>query len=386
MASAVPGGRLRKVPSRFAVSSGGVRCIMIVVSLLSSIAIAGVAFAILLLAHARRNDDRGGARAEMVRYFGMAAIAALLCGSMNILEAAGGARAAAAGGNATNVMAVGLLWAGARRLNHRRTVGVIGIVAVGIFLLGLTFLIPLEDATVLKTVGLVVFAVLGALECARRPLGELRGSRLLAATLSLYAAYNTARLVVVAVSGAAVLTQPGAVSAETTALVSAAAIALISAGAVRVGRRLDDRPSPGTRAHDRGALRREAARLIAMHGCARVTLVRLPEIDLIRTAHSVARGQQMLRAAAGAIDDALPEVVTGLPSRDTVVAVTPAETDRGGIESAVRRAFARRMPLLDYDDVPDLSFEHSIVRKVDGLSALMKSRPPRSRSTPTGGV
>lgn len=355
---------------------------MIVLSLLSTIATAGVALTILFLAHGRLDDDRGGARAEMVRYFGIAAIAALLCGSMNALEAAGGGTAAAAGGNATNVMAAGLMWAGARRLNHRRTVGAIGIVAVSIFLLGLTFLVPLDEATLLKIAGLVVFAVLGALECARRPLGGMRGSRLLTWTLSLYAAYNASRLVAVAVSGTAVLTQPGALSAESTALVSAAAIALVSAGAVRIGRQLDDRPSPGTRAHDRGALRREAARLIAVHGSARVTLVRLPEIDLIRTAHSVARGRQMLRATVGAIDDALPEVVAGLPSRETVFAVTGAETDADDLESVVRRAFARRMPLLDYDDVPDLSFEHSIVRTVDGLSALMKSRHPRSRSNP----
>lgn len=357
---------------------------MIVLSLVSTVVTAGVALTILFLAHGRFDDDRGGARAEMVRYFGMSAIAALLCASMNVLEAAGGGTAAAAGGNATNVMAAGLLWAGARRLNHRRTVGAIGIVAVGIFLLGLTFLIPLEEATLLKIAGLVVFAVLGAVECARRPLGGLRGSRLLTWTLSLYAAYSASRLVAVAVSGTAVLTQPGAISAEATALVSAAAIALVSAGAVRIGRQLDDRPSPGTRAHARGALRREAARLISMHGCARVTLVRLPEIDLIRTAHSVARGREMLRAAAGAVDDALPEVVAGLPSRDTVFAVAPAETDEDDLESAARRAFARRMPLLDYDDVPDLSFEHSIVRTVDGVSALMKSHRPPPRSDPAG--
>ncbi|MCJ1706369.1 hypothetical protein [Microbacterium sp. VKM Ac-2923] len=357
---------------------------MIVLLLLSTIATAGVALAILFLAHGRLDDDRGGARAELVRYFGMAAIAALLCGSMNVLEAAGGGTAAAAGGNATNVMAAGLVWAGARRLNHRRSVGAVGIAAVGVFLLGLTFLVPLEDATLLKIAGLVVFAVLGALECARRPLGALRGSRLLTWTLSGYAVYMASRLVVVAVSGVAVLTQPGMLSAEATALVSAAAIALVLAGAVRVGRQLDDRPSPGTRAHDRGALRREAARLIAAHGCARVTLVHLPEIDLIRTAHSGARGREVLRAAAGAIDEALPEVVAGLPSRDTVFAVTPAETVEDDLESEVRRAFAQRMPLLDYDDVPDLSFEHSMVRTVDGLSALMKSRRSRPHTDAAG--
>lgn len=356
---------------------------MIVLALLSTIAAAGLALTILFLAHGRPADDRGGARAEMVRYFGMAAIAALLCGAMNVLEAAGGGTAAAAGGNATNVMAAGLLWAGARHLNHRRAIGAIGIVAVGIFLLGLTFLVPLEDATLIKTAGLALFGFLGAVECTRTPLGGLRGSRLLSVTLGVYAAYNIARLIVVAAAGTTVLVQTGPVSAEATALVSAAAIALVSVGSVRIGRQLDDRPSPGTPEHDRGALRREASRLITADGWARVALVRLPEIELIRTAHSVAHGQEMLRAAAGAVDDALPEAVTGLPARDTVFVVLPAETDPDATEATVRRAFARRMPLLDYDDVPELTFEYALVGTVEGLSALMKRRLPRSRPDDT---
>jgi hypothetical protein len=350
-----------------------------VLALLSSIAAAGVALTILLLAHGRPADDRGGARAEMVRYFGMAAIAALLCGAMNVLEAAGGGTAAAASGNATNVMAAGLLWVGARRLNHRRAVGAIGIVAVGIFLLGLTFLVPLDEATLLKIAALAFFAGLGAAECARWPLGTLPGSRLLSWTLGAYAAYNVVRLIVVAAVGTGPLVQTGPVSAEATALVSAVAIVLVSVGSVRIGRQLDDRPSPGTPAHDRGALRREAERLIATRGCARVTLVRLPEIELIRTAHSVEHGREMLRAVAGAVGDALPEAQTGLPSRDTVFAVVPEATEPDAIESTVRRAFARRMPLLDYDDVPELTFEHSLVGTVESLSALMKNRRRRSR-------
>ncbi|MDQ1137942.1 hypothetical protein QE410_002741 [Microbacterium sp. SORGH_AS 1204] len=359
---------------------------MIVLALLSAITAAGVGLAILFLAHGRHEDDRGGARAEMVRYFGMAAIAALLCGAMNVLEAAGGGRAAAAGGNATNVMAVGLLWAGARRVNHRRAVGAIGIVAVGIFLLGLTFLIPLVDATVLKTAGLVVFAVLGALECTRRPFAALPGRGLLVWSMALYAAYNAARLVVALAAGSKALTGPGAVSAETTALVSAVVIAVAAAGTVRIGRQLDDRPSPGTPAHDRGALRRETARLIEAHGGASVTLIRLPDIDLIRTAHSVAQGKRLLDAAAGAVDDALPHVVTGQPSRDIVFVVASAETDTTVMESSVRRAFARRMPLLEYDDVPTLAFEHSLVRTVDAMSALMGTGRRWSRRGLVDGV
>ncbi|MCI9857508.1 hypothetical protein [Microbacterium proteolyticum] len=353
---------------------------MIVLALVSTIAAAVFALTVLFLAHGRRDDDRGGARAEMVRYFGMSALAALLCGAMNVLEAAGAGTAAAAGGNATNVMAAGLLWAGARRLNLRRTVGAIGVVATGIFLLGLTFVVSLEDATVLKTAGLAVFALLGAVECAHRPLGDLRGTRVLTWTLGVFAAYNVVRLAVVAAVGTAPLVEPGPLSAEATAIVSAVAIAFVTVGAVRLGRQLDDRPSPGTRAHDRGALRREAARLIAAHGRLRVTVVHVPELDLIRTAHSIDRGREMLRAAADAVDDALPDGAAGIPVRDTVFAVSSAKTATDETEDAIRRAWARRMDVLGSDDVPDLSFQYSLVSTVDGLSALMKRRIPRPRS------
>jgi hypothetical protein len=350
---------------------------VIVLALVSTIVAAGLALTVLLLAHRRRDDDRGGARADMVRYFGMAAVAAMLCGAMNVLESAGGGTAAAAGGNAANVMAAGLVWAGARRLNHRRTVGVIGIVAGGIFMLGLTFLVPLEDATLLKTLGLAFFALLGSAECARRPLGGLRGALVLTWALGVYAAYNVVRLGVVAAVGTAPLIEPGPLSAEATAIVSAVAIAFTAVGAVRIGRQLDDRPSPGTRAHDRGALRRETARVIAAHGSARVTRVRVPELDLIRTAHSIARGQEMLRAAAAAVGDALPDGATGIPVRDTVFAVSSAEQTTDAAEAAVSRAWARRVLHLGQNDVPDLCFEHSIVTSIDGLSALMKRRRVR---------
>ena len=143
--------------------------------------------------HGRPEDDRGGPRAEMVRYFGGAAIAALLCGAMNVLETAGGGDTAAAIGNATNLAAVGLIWAGARRLNHRRAVGAVSTAAGAVLMLGFTFLIPLDDATLLKTAGLTVFGALSALELSRRPLGALSGARVLSWTLGAYAAWAADR-------------------------------------------------------------------------------------------------------------------------------------------------------------------------------------------------
>ncbi|MDZ5145790.1 hypothetical protein [Microbacterium testaceum] len=352
---------------------------MIVLALLASIAAAGVALTMLFLAHGRPEDDRGGARADMVRYFGLSAIAALLCGAMNVMETAWDSVAAAAAGNATNIMAVGLLWAGVRRLNGRRAIGAISTGAGGILLFGLTFLVPLDDATLLKTAGLVVFSALCALECARPPVGQLGGARLLSWTLSLYAVYNLARLAVVAAFGLAPLLRQGPVSAEATAAVSAVAITLVSVSAVWIGRQLDDDPAPGTRAHDRGALRRETSRLLAEHSIVRATLVRVPELDLIRAAHSGERADTMLRTVADAASDALTDVVTGMPARDTVFAVAPVTTDATDVEESLRRAFARRMPSIDYDDVPDLSFEHHLLRDVDDLSWLMESRRSRHR-------
>ncbi len=359
---------------------------MIVLALLASILAAGVALTMLILAHGRPEDDRGGPRADMVRYFGLAAVAALVCGAMNALETAGGGVGAAAGGNAANLLAPGLLWAGARRLNGRRAIGAVSTGAGAILMFGLTFLVALEDATLLKTAGLVVFAALGAFECARRPLGGLRAPRLLSWTLGLYAAYNLVRLAAAAIFGPHVLTSAGPVSAESTAAASAVAIVLVSVGAVLMGRQLDDAPAPGTRAHDRGALRRQAVHLLGAHATVRATLVRVPEIDLIRAAHTVERAEVMLKTVAEALEDAVPGTVTGMPARDTVFAVAAATVDTAEVERAVRRAFARRMPSIDYDDVPDLCFEHYLIMDVDDLSLLMESRRLRPRQGHPGGA
>ncbi|MDU0366341.1 hypothetical protein RWH45_03875 [Microbacterium sp. KSW4-17] len=352
---------------------------MIFLALLASIVAAGIALTMLFLTHGRPDDDRGGQRADMVRYFGIAAVAALLCGTMNVLETAGAGETAAAVGNATNLVAVGLLWAGARRLNHRRAIGAVSTAAGAVLMLGFTFLIPLEDATLLKTAGLTVYGALSALELSRRPLGALSGAQILSWTLGVYAAYNLCRLVVAAVMGLEPLVGSGPVSAEATAAASAVAIALVSVAAVRLGRQLDDAPAPGTRAHDRGSLRREAARMIAGNSPVRATLVRVPEIDLIRAAHSTGRAETMLRTVAAALDDAIDDAACGMPSRDTVFAVAPAVLDAAELEQAVRRAFAGRMPGIDYDDVPDLVFEHYLVGDVDDLSLLMESTRQRPR-------
>lgn len=352
---------------------------MILLALLAAIIAAVLAFTTIVLTHGRPGDDRGGPRADLVWYCGMAAVAALFCGAANVLETAGAGTAAAAAGNATNLVAIGLIWAGARRLNARPAIGAISTGAGGILMFGLTYVVSLDDATLLKTAGLAVFSALGALEFSRRPLGELAGARLMAWTLGVYAAYSVTRLAVVAVVGTDALTGRSPISSETTAAVSAVAIALVSLAAVRIGKRLDDAPAPGTRAHDRGSLRREAGRLLAEFGRVRVTLIRVPEIDLIRAAHSSERAETLMRVLVEAAESAVPACTAGIPARDTVFVLTPAASDTGELESVLRRSFASRMPGIGYDDVPDLSFEHREITQLDGLSHLLESRRLRPR-------
>ncbi|KEP75304.1 hypothetical protein HR12_36450 [Microbacterium sp. SUBG005] len=80
-----------------------------------------------------------------------------------------------------------------------------------------------------------------------------------------------------------------------------------------------------------------------------------------------------------ALEDAIEDAACGMPARDTVFAVAPAALDTVELELGVRRAFARRMPGIRYDDVPDLTFEHYLIDDVDDLSLLMESRRQRPR-------
>ncbi|MCC4248564.1 hypothetical protein [Microbacterium testaceum] len=353
---------------------------MVVLDLLAAIAAAAVAGAALFLAHGRHGDDRGGPRAELVRYMGVAALAALACSVANVAEIAGGGEFAAAVGNCTNVVAAGLAWAGARRLNARRAIGAATTGAVGILMLAVTFVVPLDDATLLKTAGLAVFAVLGAVEFGRRPVSELPGSRLLLLTLIAYGAYNLYRLLVAAATGMSSLLWQHTASTQITTIVSALAIVGMGFGAVRLGRRLDDDPAPGTRAHDRRNLRCAAEDLLASNRQLHVLVMRIPEIDLIRTAHNSARAEDMLTALMDATRQALPHAHAGVPARDTVIAIHAGATPLSDIERDVRRIFADQMPLIDYTDTPDLSFEHHTAHDVHDVSLLMESR--RLRPSP----
>lgn len=352
---------------------------MALLDLVAAIAAAAVAVTVLFLAHGRHGDDRGGPRAELVRYFGAAALAALACAFLNVLEETGGGTFAAAVGNATNVLAPGLAWAGVRRLNARPAIGAISAGAGAILMLAATYVVSLDEAIILKTAAIAAFSALTAIEARRRPVDAIRGTVLLAAAMGAFAAFNIGRLLVAGAAGMDSALWEKFASAEITSVVSALAIMVVTAAAVQMGRQLDDDPAPGTRAHDRGALRREAASLLRAHARVDVFVVRLPELDLIRTAHSSDRAEQMLTSLVDAARAALPGVATGMPARDTVFLLLPAGTDAAHVERSVSDVFAAAMPAIGYDDTPDLAFEHHRVEDVDGVSLLMESRRLRPR-------
>lgn len=341
--------------------------------LLAAIAASGIAVSVLFLAHRRGGDDRGGPRAELVRFAGVAALAAAVCGVMNVLEVVGGGTAAAAVGNATNVIAPAMMWAAARRLNGRNAIGTATAGAGAIVLLGVTFLIPLDDATLLKTAGIVVYSVLATVEFRRGPVSALAGARLMACALLMFALYNAGRLVVAAATGMDSPVWHGAASPEITSIVSAVVIALVGVGALRLGRVLDDDPAPGTRAYARGALRRDAARLLTEHGTLVAVAARLPEVDLIRAAHSSECAETLLMTLRDATRAAVETGAVGIPTRDTVVALVPV-VDAANIDDTIREAFGARMAGTDYDDTPDVSFSHHRVRDLDALAPLLHER------------
>ncbi|MEX0152143.1 hypothetical protein [Microbacterium sp. LMI1-1-1.1] len=344
-----------------------------VLDLVAAIAAAVIASSVLFLAHGRHGDDRGGPRAELVRYVGVSALSALVCAVMNALEILGGGTVAAAVGNATNVFAPAMVWALARRLNARAAIGVLSAGAAAILMLGVTFLIPLDEATLVKTAAIAAACLLAAWELRRRPLRDLVGSGVLATTLSLFAVFNLGRLVVAAAAGMYSDAWDAVASAQLTSIVSAVAIVLMGVGTVLMGRQLDDDPAPGTRAFDRGALRREAAELLRTHGRITAVTVRLPEIDLIRRAHNADRAETMMSAIVDAAREAEPRGAAGVPARDTVILLVPGERV-GDVDEDVRRAFAARMPGIGYDDTPDLEFAHRRITDVAALSTLMEAR------------
>ncbi|MGP3535830.1 hypothetical protein ACTU3I_13610 [Microbacterium sp. RD1] len=342
--------------------------------LLASIAASLLAVAGLIAVRARLRRDRG-LRGELVTYFGGATLAAIVCAVMNMLEVVGGGSVPAAVGNATNVLAPALLWTGARRLNGRAVVGTVTASASALLMCAVTFVVPLDGATLLKTGGIVVFSALTALEVRRAALGGMPGTRVIAAAMWSFAAFNAARILVAATAGMHSDVWNTFVSAEITSIVSAAVILLVGFGAVRLGRHLLDDPEPGTRAHAREQFRVAADALLTAHPSVVGLRVRIPELDLIRVAHGAQRADATVAALVEAARSGLPGAVTGLLSRDTVGAILPDADD--DVAGAVRARFARAVTTAGIDDVPELRIYRTGIAEAGQLEAFFDSRPAR---------
>ncbi len=318
--------------------------------LYASIAAAVLALGALLTVRGRLTRERG-LRGELVAYFGVAAVAALVCAVMNIFELAGGGPISAAVGNATNVLAPGILWAGARRVNGRSRIGILSAVAASLLILAITFVVTADAATLLKTAAIAAFCVLGATEMRVGRLRQLPGTLTMAIALLVFAAYNLARIVLAATAGIGSWAWNTFASAEFTSLASAGVILAVGIGAVRTGRRLLDDPEPGTRAHARRRFRDDAESMLAAHRHVVGVRVQIRDLPLIRAAHGAAHADAVLAAVERAAREALPGAATGILARDTVGALA-AEAD-ADLERALRERFAAlaRGTGVDADDL-----------------------------------
>lgn len=342
-----------------------------VYDLLAAIAAAAAGVGALWLLRRRGGADRGGPRGDLITYVGASGIAALVCAVMNILELTGGGVTAAAVGNAANVLAPGLLWAAGRRVSHRRETGVVVAIAISLLMLAATFVVSLEDATLLKTAAIAVFSILAAVEFRRGGLRQAPGTATIATAISLFAAYNLGRIVVAFTAGIDSRVWNGFASSEATSSVSAVVILLITLGALRLGRGLADDPAPGTRAHGRTSLRRRGVELLQAHGSFVGATLRIPDLELIRAAQGTEQADAVMAALLGAVDEVLPEASAGIVSRDTVAVLLPADIERAGVDRRVAEEFAARRPLAERPGAPDIRMIYRGVSDRTQLDAFL---------------
>jgi hypothetical protein len=329
--------------------------------------------------HGRAGMRLRGPRADLVRYSAVSGAAALVCAVMNILEATGGGIVAAAVGNATNVFAPAMLWAMARRLNARREIGVISAGAASLLLLGVSFVLSPADGILVKTAAIVAFSVLLAVEVRRGPVRTTTGSMTMAVSIAAFAAYNLWRIVVALTGGMDSLLWQSAASAEITSIVSAAATLLMSISLVQMGRGIDARPEPGTRAYEQSVLRERARDLLAEHPELVGLTLEIPELNLVRAAHGPERADALVDTLLAATREALPRAVAGTTDRTRVVALLPADIEWAGLARSVRDGFARHAPGAGYADTPDLRITHRGVGDASALDAFLDPRLSRRR-------
>lgn len=334
----------------------------------------------LLAVQRRVGLQRGGRRGEFVRSFGVAALSALVCAVMNVLEVAVGGVVAAAVGNATNVFAPAMIWAGARRLNERRDIGAVTAGACALLMLAVTFVLTLDDATLVKTAGIAVFCVLAAVELRRPTLRSTAGALAIAIALFAFAVYNAGRIVIALTAGSGSWAWNTLASPQVTSVASAVVILVMSAAAVPLGRALRADPEPGTREFEFRHLREKALALLSDRAPLVGLTIRVPDLDLIRTAHGALRADDVVATARQAAVEAFPDAAVGLLQRDAVAVVIPADTERAGIERMIHERFDHLMRSAGSTDVPDVRILHRGIADRDRLEEFLGAgRPARIR-------
>lgn len=360
--------------------------------LIAAIAAAGAGILALLVVRGRLGLRRIGARGQLVRSFGVAALSALLCAATNIIELATGGTVSAAVGNAANVFAPAMVWVGARSLNARRDVGAVTSGACALLMLAATFVLPLDDATQVKTGAVAAFAALAVVELRRGTVRTTPGSAIMSVTMAAYAVFNVARIVIATAAGTGSWVWNALASQQVTTVLSAVVLLSMSAAAVRMGRALDDTPEPGTREHARAVLRSDSEALLRSRAPLRGITLRVTEFDLIRAAHGTSGATTVVALLRDAAAAAVPDGSAGILSRDTVAVVVP-DDERADVERAVRDRFSARLSAHGFGTTAELRVLSHPIADDAQLGAFLEVAPAgslsprwwgRSRSARTG--
>jgi len=281
--------------------------------------------------------------------------------------------------NATMVFAPAVIWVALRGINRRAVSGMLPAALSSVVVFAVTFFSAWEAGGV-KVTALAVFCALAFSETARRPLRDLPGSRLVAATALPYAVFCVLRLGAGLIGGPDSWTWRTFFSTSVTTALGTLAVALICLAVVRMAHALDETALPASRARQRGALRARARDDLRRHGMLVALSLSTPDLDLIRTAHGTERADAVLQALEDAARAALPGALVGPLTRSSVFALTTGDLDHHRADAALRAAFADTSPRIGYDDVPDVRIVHRGITDVAQLDQFLQTPSARLRA------
>lgn len=338
-----------------------------------------VVVATLIVLRRGASTEPTRSRERLLRYAAVAALAALMSGVMALLQLRGAGVVALALANATMVYAPAVIWVALRGINRRAAGGMIAASLASIAVFAVTFLGAWEAGGA-KVAALAVFCTLAFSETARRPLRDLPGSRLIAATALPYAVFCVLRVGAGLIGGPDSWTWRTFFSTSVTTALGTLAVALICLAVVRMAHALDDAALPASRARRRGAVRVRARDDLRRHGMLVALTLSTPDLDLIRTAYGTARADAVLHALEDAARAALPGALVGPLTRSSVFALTAGDLDHHRADTAIRAAFADTSPRIGYDDVPDVRIVHRGIAEDAQLDQFLHAPSARLRS------